>query len=181
MINQTDLGVLCTWQTNGNAASYCYVVSAIRKHSLHIPIWIKQIFAWHANKKKCTRTWNIKYVILFVHFFVAQLICHESTWHLSSAAYFSSRLPISRKSRVPAFHPIGTGVKRPKPEAEQSSPSSAEVKNAWSHTSIFRYVFMELCLIKQCVTLCSVVLNSAERKIYLTLPHQKLHLLPNPF
>jgi hypothetical protein len=49
---------------------------------------------------------------------------------------------------------MGTGgsfprVKRPGLEADYSSASSAEIKNAWSGTSIHPYVFMVWCLIKQ--------------------------------
>jgi hypothetical protein len=41
----------------------------------------------------------------------------------------------------PASYPMGTGgsftgVKRPGRDADQSPPSSAEVKNMWSYTSI---------------------------------------------
>jgi hypothetical protein len=39
-------------------------------------------------------------------------------------------------------------VKRPGREADYSPPSSAEVKNAWSYTSIPHYVFMSSCLVK---------------------------------
>jgi hypothetical protein len=39
-------------------------------------------------------------------------------------------------------------VKRPKSEADHSPPSSAEIKNAWSYTSIPQYVFMAWCLVK---------------------------------
>jgi hypothetical protein len=38
------------------------------------------------------------------------------------------------------------GVKRPGREADHSPPSSAEVKNAWSYTSILQYAFMAWCL-----------------------------------
>jgi hypothetical protein len=53
----------------------------------------------------------------------------------------------------PASYPMGTrdsfpGVKRPEREADQSLPSSAEVKNAWSYTSTPQYAFTVLCLIK---------------------------------
>jgi hypothetical protein len=40
------------------------------------------------------------------------------------------------------------GVKRPGREADHSSPSTAEVKNAWSYTSSPQYVFMAWCLVK---------------------------------
>jgi hypothetical protein len=39
-------------------------------------------------------------------------------------------------------------VKRPEREADHSAPSSAEVKNAWSYTSIPQYAFMAWCLVK---------------------------------
>jgi hypothetical protein len=43
---------------------------------------------------------------------------------------------------------ISLGVKRPGREADHPPPSSAEVKNAWSYTSIPEYVFMAWCLVK---------------------------------
>jgi hypothetical protein len=49
---------------------------------------------------------------------------------------------------------MGTGVS----EAEQSPPSSAEVKNARSYISTPQYVFMASCLIKQEKILHCVVL-----------------------
>jgi hypothetical protein len=53
----------------------------------------------------------------------------------------------------PASYPMGNGgsfpgVKRPESEADQSHPSSAEVKNAWSYNSTPQYVFMAWCLVK---------------------------------
>jgi hypothetical protein len=43
---------------------------------------------------------------------------------------------------------LSLGVKRPRREADHSSPSSAEVKNAWSYTFTPHYVFMAWCLVK---------------------------------
>jgi hypothetical protein len=43
---------------------------------------------------------------------------------------------------------LSTGIKRPGREANHSPPSSAEVKNAWGHTSTSPYAFMEWCLMK---------------------------------
>jgi hypothetical protein len=40
------------------------------------------------------------------------------------------------------------GVERPELEDYHSSPSNAEVKNAWSYTSIPQYAFMAWCLVK---------------------------------
>jgi hypothetical protein len=40
------------------------------------------------------------------------------------------------------------GVKRSECEADNSPPSSAEVKKAWSYTSIPQHVFMAWCLVK---------------------------------
>jgi hypothetical protein len=40
-------------------------------------------------------------------------------------------------------------VKQPGGNADHSLPSSAEVKNVWSYTSIPQYIFMAQCLIKQ--------------------------------
>jgi hypothetical protein len=43
---------------------------------------------------------------------------------------------------------LSLGVKRLRREADHSHPSSADVKNAWSYTSIPQYVFMAWCLVK---------------------------------
>jgi hypothetical protein len=48
-------------------------------------------------------------------------------------------------------------VKRPRREADNSLPSSAEVKNAWSYTSTLSILFM-VRLIKQWIRLHGVVL-----------------------
>jgi hypothetical protein len=42
---------------------------------------------------------------------------------------------------------LSLGVKRPASEADHSSPSTAEVKNAWSYISTPKYVFMVWCLV----------------------------------
>jgi hypothetical protein len=39
------------------------------------------------------------------------------------------------------------GLKRPGRKSKHSSPSRAEVKNAWNYTSASQYVFMVWCLI----------------------------------
>jgi len=44
---------------------------------------------------------------------------------------------------------LSPGVKRPSREANHSSPSTVEVKNAWSYNSTPQHVFMALCLIPQ--------------------------------
>jgi hypothetical protein len=54
---------------------------------------------------------------------------------------------------------LSLGVKRPGRESDHSSPSSAEVKNTWSYTSITLYVFMEWCLMKQGISLHGIVLS----------------------
>jgi len=53
----------------------------------------------------------------------------------------------------PASYPMGAGgsfpgVKRPGSEDDHLSPTSGELKNAWSYTSILPYVFIEWFLIK---------------------------------
>jgi hypothetical protein len=53
----------------------------------------------------------------------------------------------------PTSYPMGTGalslgMKRPGREADDSPPSSAEIKNAWSYTSTPPYVFMAWCVVK---------------------------------
>jgi len=58
----------------------------------------------------------------------------------------------SRPPVEPTQHPIrmdtgafSPGVKRPGRKADKSTPSSAEVKNAWRYTSITPHVFMAWC------------------------------------
>jgi hypothetical protein len=53
----------------------------------------------------------------------------------------------------PASYPMGTKGSFPGGKAagawtDHSPPSSAEVKNVWSYTSIHPYVFMVWCLVK---------------------------------
>jgi hypothetical protein len=62
---------------------------------------------------------------------------------------------VSRTALVPTQPPIqwvpvalSLGVKRPGRADDNSPPSSAEVKNAWSYTSTPLYVFMAWCLVK---------------------------------
>jgi len=43
---------------------------------------------------------------------------------------------------------LSLGIKRPRCEADHSPPSSAELKNEWSYTSIPQYVFIAWCLVK---------------------------------
>jgi hypothetical protein len=43
---------------------------------------------------------------------------------------------------------LSLGVKRPEREADNSPPSSAGVKNAWSYTSTPQYAFMAWCSVK---------------------------------
>jgi hypothetical protein len=67
--------------------------------------------------------------------------------------YFTLRYHVQTGSAAnPAHHMItralSPGVDRSGYEAEHSLPSSAEVKNAWSFTSISSYVLMAWCLIK---------------------------------
>jgi hypothetical protein len=50
------------------------------------------------------------------------------------------------------------GIKQPGREADDSSKSSAEVKNTWSYTSTPQYFFMVWCLIKQTIHLQGVAL-----------------------
>jgi hypothetical protein len=53
--------------------------------------------------------------------------------------------------RVPGA--LSLRVKRPGREADHSPPSSAEVKHAWSYTSVPQYVFMACCLLSIRTTL----------------------------
>jgi hypothetical protein len=43
---------------------------------------------------------------------------------------------------------MGTGVMRLEREADRSSPSNTEDKNAWSYTFTPSYIFMTLCITK---------------------------------
>jgi len=43
---------------------------------------------------------------------------------------------------------LSLGVKRPGREAENSPPSSADVKNSWNYTSTPQDAFMEWCPVK---------------------------------
>jgi hypothetical protein len=43
---------------------------------------------------------------------------------------------------------LSVEVKRPGPEADHSSLSTAEAKNAWGYTSSHAHVFMAWCLVK---------------------------------
>jgi hypothetical protein len=52
------------------------------------------------------------------------------------------------------------------PEADHSPPSRAEVKNAWSYTSIPPYVYMVWCLVKH------------QEQLYLTLPYPRMSYVP---
>jgi hypothetical protein len=54
-------------------------------------------------------------------------------------------------------------------KADHSPPSIAEVKNAWSYTSIPQYALMALCSVE------------AQEQLYLTLPFIMNQLLPETF
>jgi hypothetical protein len=51
-------------------------------------------------------------------------------------------------------------VKRPEHVANHSSPSSAEVKNAWNYTSTPSYVLIAWCFIKRRVCLHGMILST---------------------
>jgi hypothetical protein len=58
----------------------------------------------------------------------------------------------SERPACPVFCPEGTGASFPEEkrlgrEADQSSPSDPEVKNAWSYIFSFPYIFLALSLI----------------------------------
>jgi hypothetical protein len=46
-------------------------------------------------------------------------------------------------------------------EADHTPPSSAQVKNMWSHTSILQYTFMAWCSVKARGHLSYIATNSA--------------------
>jgi hypothetical protein len=68
---------------------------------------------------------------------------YQTSPYLICLMYSLSKPPIQW---VPGA--LSLGVKRPGREPDHSSPSSAEVKNAWSYTSTPQYVFMAWCLVK---------------------------------
>jgi hypothetical protein len=47
---------------------------------------------------------------------------------------------------------LSLGIKRRRRETENSPPSSADVKNAWSYISTPQYAFMARCSVKDAVT-----------------------------
>jgi hypothetical protein len=61
----------------------------------------------------------------------------------SRPALGSTQLPIRWVPEV-----LSAGVKRPVREADHSSISSAEFKNAWSYTYTLQYISMVWCLVK---------------------------------
>jgi hypothetical protein len=62
----------------------------------------------------------------------------------------ASRTPLRPTQPPIQWEPgvLSLGVKRPGRKADHSLPSTAEVKNAWSYTSIPQYTFMAWCLVK---------------------------------
>jgi hypothetical protein len=63
------------------------------------------------------------------------------------------------------------GVKPPEREADHSSPSSAEVKNAWSYTSTLSYIFMAWCLVKYRIVFMAWYLVKHRDNFILPLPY----------
>jgi hypothetical protein len=64
---------------------------------------------------------------------------------------FAVSIPVLRPTQPRTQWVSGTiflGVKRPGREADHSPPSSAEVKNTWSYTSVPQYAFMAWCSVK---------------------------------
>jgi len=53
---------------------------------------------------------------------------------------------------------VSPGLNQPGREADHSPLYIAEVKNAWSHTTVLQYVFTAWCLIKHRTRLYGVVL-----------------------
>jgi hypothetical protein len=68
-------------------------------------------------------------------------------WHYMSIQTDSGAQPVSYTMGTRGSLP---GIKRPGREADNSPPSSIEVKNAWNYTSIhpIRYAFMAWCSVK---------------------------------
>jgi len=52
---------------------------------------------------------------------------------------------------------LSLGIKRSGREADHSPPSTAEVENTWSYTSIPQYVFIAWCLVEAQIIITSYV------------------------
>jgi len=65
-----------------------------------------------------------------------------------NSSTFSWPPPPHRLWATPNLLSSGYRVKRPRREPDQSPPSRAEVKNAWSYSCTPPYVFMTWCLVK---------------------------------
>jgi hypothetical protein len=82
-------------------------------------------------------------------------------------------------------------IKRPGREADHSSPSSAKVKNAWSYTSIPKYVFTAKCLVKHRINFTFIIPSSSPSRsfkwaFYEMFPHRNsagiafIYHMPSP-
>jgi hypothetical protein len=65
----------------------------------------------------------------------------EMGWDAFPAGTVMDFFPLHHRFQIgsganPASYPMGTGASCPGGKVDQSPPSSAEVKNAWSYTSI---------------------------------------------
>jgi hypothetical protein len=83
-----------------------------------------------------------------------------NSWQVHWWNFFSSPLHSDRLggSTQPPIQWVPR-VKRPGREVDHSSPSIAEVKNAWNYASTPQYVFMAWCLIMWWIRLHGVVLS----------------------
>jgi hypothetical protein len=88
------------------------------------------------------------------------------------------RLPatVCRPALEPAYRPIQwvpglllSGVKRLERQADHLPPSSAEVKNVWSYTTLPPYVFMAWCLMKHRINLHGMVVSQVQGQLYIYL------------
>jgi hypothetical protein len=78
----------------------------------------------------------------------------ESRQGLGNFLFTTASRPALRPTQPPiqwVLDALSLGVKRPRRETGHSFPPSAEVKNAWSYTSIHPYVFMAQCLVKYAI------------------------------
>jgi hypothetical protein len=99
---------------------------------------LKDAYIWKYKFTSFIRVWNLGF-----HSF-------DSRWGLGIFLFTASRTALGPIQPPIQWVPgvLSLGEKRPEREADNSPPSSAEVKNAWSYTSPPQYVFRAWYLVK---------------------------------